>query len=40
MSNPACSVVSVAIIEMDGEQKKLLRISLPYGVALARTAPA
>lgn len=27
-------VVSVAIIEMDGEQKKLLRMSLPYGVAL------
>ena len=33
-------VVSVAIIEMDGEQKKLLRMSLPYGVALAaRHAP-
>ena len=28
-------VVSVAIIEMDGEQRKLLRMSLPYGVALA-----
>ena len=27
-------MVSVAIIEMDGEQKKLLRMSLPYGVAL------
>jgi len=27
-------VASVAIIEMDGEQKKLLRMSLPYGVAL------
>ena len=27
-------VVSVAIIEMDGEQKKLMRMSLPYGVAL------
>jgi invasion protein IalB len=27
-------VVSVAIIEMEGEQKKLLRMSLPYGVAL------
>jgi invasion protein IalB len=27
-------VVSVAIIEMDGEPKKLLRMSLPYGVAL------
>jgi invasion protein IalB len=27
-------VVSVAIIEMDGEQKKLLRMSLPYGVNL------
>ena len=27
-------VVSVAIIEMDGEQRKLLRMSLPYGVAL------
>jgi len=27
-------VVSVAVIEMDGEQKKLLRMSLPYGVAL------
>jgi invasion protein IalB len=27
-------VVSVAIIEMDGEQKRLLRMSLPYGVAL------
>ena len=27
-------VVSVAIIEMDGEAKKLLRMSLPYGVAL------
>jgi invasion protein IalB len=26
--------VSVAIIEVDGEQRKLLRISLPYGVAL------
>src|SRR4029078_417899 len=24
-------VVSVAIIEMDGEKKKLLRMSLPYG---------
>jgi invasion protein IalB len=28
-------VVSVAIIEMDGEQRKLMRMSLPYGVALA-----
>jgi invasion protein IalB len=27
-------VVSVAIIEMDGEPKKLLRMSLPYGVNL------
>jgi invasion protein IalB len=27
-------VVSVAIIEMDGEQRKLLRMSLPYGVNL------
>ena len=27
-------MVSVAIIEMDGEAKKLLRMSLPYGVAL------
>jgi invasion protein IalB len=27
-------VVSVAIIEQDGEQRKLLRMSLPYGVAL------
>ena len=27
-------VVSVAIIEMEGEQKKLLRMSLPYGVNL------
>jgi invasion protein IalB len=27
-------VVSVAIIEMDGEQRKLLRMSMPYGVAL------
>jgi len=27
-------VVSVAVIEMDGEQKKLLRMSLPYGVNL------
>ncbi len=27
-------VVSVAVIEMDGEQRKLLRMSLPYGVAL------
>jgi len=27
-------VVSVAIIEMDGEKRKLLRMSLPYGVAL------
>lgn len=27
-------VVSVAIIEMEGEQRKLLRMSLPYGVAL------
>jgi invasion protein IalB len=27
-------VVSVAIIEMDGEAKKLLRMSLPYGVNL------
>ena len=27
-------VVSVAIIEMDGETRKLLRMSLPYGVAL------
>ena len=27
-------VVSVAIIEMDGEQRKLMRMSLPYGVAL------
>jgi invasion protein IalB len=27
-------VVSVAIIEMDGEPRKLLRMSLPYGVAL------
>jgi invasion protein IalB len=27
-------VVSVALIEMDGEQRKLLRMSLPYGVAL------
>jgi invasion protein IalB len=27
-------VVSVAIIEMDGEPKKLLRMSLPYGVAI------
>ena len=27
-------VVSVAIIEMDGEARKLLRMSLPYGVAL------
>ncbi len=27
-------VVSVAIIEMDGEQRKLLRMSLPYGVQL------
>jgi hypothetical protein len=33
-------VVSVAIIEMDGEQKKLLRMSLPYGVALAARHPA
>ena len=32
-------VVSVAIIEMDGEQKKLLRMSLPYGVALAARHP-
>lgn len=28
-------VVSVAVIEMDGEQRKLMRMSLPYGVALA-----
>ena len=28
-------VVSVAIIQMDGEQRKLLRMSLPYGVQLA-----
>ena len=27
-------VVSVAIIEMDGEQRKLLRVSMPYGVNL------
>ena len=27
-------VISVAIIEMDGEQRKLMRMSLPYGVAL------
>jgi len=27
-------VVSVAVIEMDGEPRKLLRISLPYGVNL------
>ena len=27
-------VVSVAIIEMDGDQRKLMRMSLPYGVAL------
>ena len=27
-------VVSVAIIEMEGEQRKLMRMSLPYGVAL------
>jgi invasion protein IalB len=27
-------VVSVAVIEMDGEPKKLLRMSLPYGVNL------
>jgi invasion protein IalB len=27
-------VVSVAIIEMDGEQRRLLRMSMPYGVAL------
>jgi invasion protein IalB len=27
-------VVSVAIIEMEGEQRKLLRMSLPYGVAI------
>ncbi len=27
-------VVSVALIEMDGEQRKLIRISMPYGVAL------
>jgi invasion protein IalB len=27
-------VVSVAIIELDGEPRKLLRMSLPYGVAL------
>jgi invasion protein IalB len=27
-------VVSVAIIEMEGEQRKLVRMSLPYGVAL------
>jgi invasion protein IalB len=27
-------VVSVAIIEMDGEQRKLMRMSLPYGVNL------
>ena len=27
-------VVSVAIIEMEGEQRKLLRMSMPYGVAL------
>ena len=27
-------VVSVAVIEMDGEAKKLLRMSLPYGVNL------
>ena len=33
-------VVSVAIIEMDGEEKKLLRMSLPYGVALAARHPA
>ena len=27
-------VVSVALIEMDGEARKLIRISMPYGVAL------
>ena len=27
-------VVSVALIEMDGETRKLIRISMPYGVAL------
>jgi invasion protein IalB len=27
-------VVSVAVIEMDGEQRKLMRVSMPYGVAL------
>jgi invasion protein IalB len=27
-------VVSVALIEMDGEQRKLMRVSMPYGVAL------
>ncbi len=27
-------VVSVALIEMDGEQRKLMRISMPYGVNL------
>jgi invasion protein IalB len=27
-------VVSVAVIEMDGEARKLMRISMPYGVAL------
>jgi invasion protein IalB len=27
-------VVSVALIEMDGEPRKLIRMSLPYGVAL------
>ena len=32
-------VVSVAIIEMDGEQRKLMRMSLPYGVALHARHP-
>lgn len=27
-------VVSVALIEMEGEQRKLVRVSMPYGVAL------
>jgi invasion protein IalB len=27
-------VVSVALIEMDGEARKLIRVSMPYGVAL------
>jgi invasion protein IalB len=34
-TEPGLLVVSVAIIEMEGEQRRLMRMSLPYGVALA-----